>query len=291
MASVLLLNPMNCFRLANLPSGSVPTFTVRTKLILLFPRKCLEYALGAVHRSVLNCPQGTQRGLLRLRQALDPYDIQPLIGSVASQCAQMLATLQVPDGDGSILPATGQPASIGTQLERLHRPLMGLSHPHAFSTLHVPPAQSPVTASTDHQFPTRGPAQRRDHPRMPYKGPHARPAVRIPHEQLSAVCLPLAARARSQARAIGAEGHAHDDPMMPRQPQELRATPGVPHIDVAIFAPADQPRPIGTPGHPTEKGWVRTTRQSVGAGCHLPYQHALQHGAAGQKLSIGTPGH
>src|SRR5438270_8435958 len=79
--------------------------------------------------------------------------------------------------------------------------------------------------------------------------------------------------------------------MMPRQPQELRATPGVPHIDVAIFAPADQPRPIGTPGHPTEKGWVRTTRQAVGAGCHLPYQHALQHGAAGQKLSIGTPGH
>jgi hypothetical protein len=44
MASVLVLNPMNCFRLANLPSGSVPTFTVRTKLILLFPRKCLEYA-------------------------------------------------------------------------------------------------------------------------------------------------------------------------------------------------------------------------------------------------------
>src|SRR5256712_4122538 len=103
-----------------------------------------------------------QRGLLRLGQAPDPCDIEALVGAVASQRAQMLATLQVPDGDGPVLPATGQPASIGTQLERLHGPLMRLLHPHALSAVHVPPAQSPITASTDHQFPTWGPAQRRD---------------------------------------------------------------------------------------------------------------------------------
>src|SRR5260370_14975494 len=79
--------------------------------------------------------------------------------------------------------------------------------------------------------------------------------------------------------------------MMPRQPQELRATLGLPHIDVAILAPTNQVRAIGTPGHPTGPGWVHTTRPAVGAGGHLPYQHALQHGAAGQPLPIGTPGH
>src|SRR5205085_607007 len=41
-------------RLANWPSGFVLTFTVRTKLILLFPRKCLEDALGLLTSS----PQG-----------------------------------------------------------------------------------------------------------------------------------------------------------------------------------------------------------------------------------------
>src|SRR5260221_5376782 len=79
--------------------------------------------------------------------------------------------------------------------------------------------------------------------------------------------------------------------MMPRQPQELRATLGVPHIDVAILAPTRQARAIATRGHPTRPGWVHTTRPAVGAGCHVPYQHALQHGAAGQPLPIGTPGH
>src|SRR5947209_17024705 len=50
MASAPLLNPMSCSRLANWPSGFVLTFTVRTKLILLFPRKCLEDALGEEQR-------------------------------------------------------------------------------------------------------------------------------------------------------------------------------------------------------------------------------------------------
>src|SRR5258708_3377560 len=62
--------------------------------------------------AILNGPQGTQRGLLRLGQAPDPRDIEPLVGAGASQCAQILATLQVPDVDAPGIPAAGQPAPI-----------------------------------------------------------------------------------------------------------------------------------------------------------------------------------
>src|SRR5438552_11412321 len=72
--------------------------------------------LDTWHRSALHRPQRTQGGLLRLGQSPDPRDIEALVGAVASQRAQMLATVQVPDGDGAVLPATGQPAPIGTQL-------------------------------------------------------------------------------------------------------------------------------------------------------------------------------
>src|SRR2546421_7800809 len=116
----------------------------------------------------------------------------------------MLATLQVPDGDGAVLPATGQPAPIGTQLERLHGPLMRLLHPHAFSALHVPPAQSPVTASTEHRLPARTPGHRSNHPRMPYKVSHAPPAKGVPHHQSPAVAD---AGGRGQPPAIRTEGH------------------------------------------------------------------------------------
>src|SRR5205807_8309432 len=138
------------------------------------------------------------------------------VGSIPPQCAQMLATLQVPDRDGPIIAATDQPAPIGTHLERLDGPLMRFSHPHALPAVDFPPAQPPVTASTDHQFPTRGPAQRRDHPWMLRKGAHSVPALRIPHEQLPAVSLPLAAAARGQPGAVWAPGHACDGPVMSR---------------------------------------------------------------------------
>src|SRR6266566_8429716 len=68
----------------------------------------LGSVLGAVHGSALNRPQRTQGGLLRLGQSSDPRDIEALIGPVASQRAEMLATLQVPERDGPIIPATGQ---------------------------------------------------------------------------------------------------------------------------------------------------------------------------------------
>src|SRR5205085_4044481 len=132
-----------------------------------------------------------------LGQSSDACDIQALVGPVAAQGVQMLATLEVPDLDGPIIAATGQHAPIGTDLERLHGPLMGFSHPDALPVLQVPPAQPAVSASTDQHLPTWDPAQRRDRPRMPHKGMHRLSAVRsaagIPHEQLPAVCLPLAA--------------------------------------------------------------------------------------------------
>src|SRR6266481_5275259 len=165
--------------------------------------QCEVPLLGAVHGSILNGPQGTQRGLLRLGHAPDPRDLEPLVGAVASQRAQMLATLQVPDVDGPIIAATGQPAPIGTHLERLHGPLMRLLHPHALPTLDLPPAQPAVTVSTDQPLPTGSPDYRRDHSRLPPQGAIpcppgrvARPTLGIPHKHLPAVSLPPAAGAR-----------------------------------------------------------------------------------------------
>src|SRR5258708_30257613 len=89
----------------------------------------LGSVLGAVHGSILNGPQGTQRGLLRLGQAPDARDIEPLLPPVTPQCLQQIAALEIPDVDDTIIPATGQPAPIGTHLERLHGPLMRLLYP------------------------------------------------------------------------------------------------------------------------------------------------------------------
>src|SRR2546423_6045367 len=244
--------------------------------------------LDAWHRSALHRPQGTQRGLLRLGQSPDPCDIEALIGSIPSQRLQMLATVQVPERDGPIIPAAGQPAPIGTHLERLDCPLMRLlipvpqtGFPHALPAVDLPPAQPPVTASTDKPLPARIPGHRSNHPRMPFKGVHELPAVGIPHEELPTVALPLATTNRGQPRPVRTPGHAHDGPMMPRQLQELRAIGGVPHIDVAIFAPTNQARAIGTPGHSTDPGHVCTTCQPWVTPGHVPHQHTLLVGSAG----------
>src|SRR5436309_8813984 len=68
---------------------------------------------GAVRSLVLHCPQRTQRGLLRLGQAPDARDIESLVGSIPPQRLEMLATLEIPEHNGPIIPATGQPAPIG----------------------------------------------------------------------------------------------------------------------------------------------------------------------------------
>src|SRR5579864_6768367 len=76
-------------------------------------------------RLVLHGPQGPQGGDLGLGQAADARDSEPLVGPVAAQRAQSMATLEVPEPDRSVIAATGEPAAIGTDLERLYDPLMG----------------------------------------------------------------------------------------------------------------------------------------------------------------------
>ena len=95
----------------------------------------------------LSRPQGAQRCLLRLGHSPDSRDIEPVVGPVASQRAEMLATVQVPERDDPVIAATGQRAVIGTHLERLDCPLMRLSHSHALSMLQAPSAQHTVPAS------------------------------------------------------------------------------------------------------------------------------------------------
>src|SRR5258708_20005832 len=130
----------------------------------------------------------------------------------------MLATLQVPDVDGPIIAATGQPAPIGTHLERLHGPLMRLLYPHALPTLDLPPAQPAVTVSTDQPLPTGRPGYRRDHSRMPPQGAItrppgrvARPTMGIPHKHLPPVSRPPAARAPRYPLSL----HAPPPPTQP----------------------------------------------------------------------------
>src|SRR5258708_14453799 len=108
----------------------------------------LGSVLGAVHGSILNGPQGTQRGLLRLGQAPDARDIDALVVPVTPQRLQQLAALEIPDVHDTIIPATGAPAAIRAALERPDRPPMRLSHSHALSLLQFTPAQHAIAAAT-----------------------------------------------------------------------------------------------------------------------------------------------
>src|SRR2546426_1544624 len=56
--------------------------------------------------------QGAQRRLLRLGETPDVRNIESLVGSIPPQRLQRLATVQVPEQDGPVIPATGQPAAI-----------------------------------------------------------------------------------------------------------------------------------------------------------------------------------
>src|SRR5204863_7625273 len=111
-----------------------------------------------------------------------------------------LATVQVPERDGPVLPAAGQRAAIGTHLERLHRPLMRLLLPHALPAVHLPPAQPAFAASTDKPLPTWRPGHGGDYTRMPHQGAIAcspgrvaPPALPLPREAPPARSLPLRA--------------------------------------------------------------------------------------------------
>src|SRR2546421_12209355 len=105
--------------------------------------------------SLLKGPQGAQRRLLCCGEPPDACDIESLVGSIPPQRLEMLTTVQIPEHNGSIIPAARQSAAIRTHLERLHRPLMRLlipvpqtGFPHALPAVNLPPAQPAVTAST-----------------------------------------------------------------------------------------------------------------------------------------------
>src|SRR5260370_40407104 len=195
-------------------------------------------------RLVLQGPQGAQRRLLGRGQTPDARDSEALVGPVATQGAQVFAAVHIPEPDGPIIAATGDSFSIGTDLEGLHLPLMGFSLPQARSARQVPPAQPAITPSTEQPIPDRMPADCIDHTRHPLQGGHALPTVGIPHEQLPALS---ATPTGGQPPAVGTPDHPPDDPVMSREPQELRALGCLPHRDAAIFPTSDQTRAIRAP--------------------------------------------
>lgn len=97
------------------------------------------------HARFLERSQGTQRRLLCLGETPDARDIEPLVRAIPQQRVQRLTTVEIPDYDSPVIPATGQPAAIWVHLEHLHHSLMCLVHPQARSTLHLPPAQPAVS--------------------------------------------------------------------------------------------------------------------------------------------------
>jgi hypothetical protein len=115
----------------------------------------------------LERPQGAQRRLLRLGETPDAGDSESLVGPISPQRFQRLAAPDVPEPDGPVISATGEPASIGTSLERLHSDLMRLLHPHTLATLHLPPAQPAVTASTNELLSTWSTGLGTDEGRLP----------------------------------------------------------------------------------------------------------------------------
>jgi hypothetical protein len=86
------------------------------------PSRCLLGAVAPLIRLVLQGPQGAQRRLLGLGQTPDARDSEALVGPVATQGAQVFAAVHIPDPDGPIIAATGEPVAIGTDLEGLHLP-------------------------------------------------------------------------------------------------------------------------------------------------------------------------
>src|SRR2546426_7802359 len=124
----------------------------------------------------------------------------------------MLATLEVPEPDRSVIAATGQQAFIGTDLEGLHRPLMGFSHPYALPAVNIPPAQSAITASTEQPCPTRVPGQRIYASARLVQGVQARSRGRIPDEDFPLAQAPTPAGQPSHRGSMPRSSRPRDAP-------------------------------------------------------------------------------
>src|SRR2546428_4470491 len=128
---------------------------------------------------------------------------------------------------------------------------MRLSHRQACSSLHVPPAQYPIAASTHQQVSTLTPGESKHDPGMPAQGLYAFCALRVPYEQLSAACAPT-----GQPHPIRTPGRAGDHATVSQQLPEQRALGGLPQADAPIIATTGEPRAIRTPGYTADFGRV-----------------------------------
>ena len=233
-----------------------PFFTIHPTLsltVFVYPHP--SFSEQSTHllvtRRFFERSQRAQRRLLCFGESLDARDIEPLVGAIPPQGAQMLATREVPDGDSAIVSTTGERSAIGTRLEGLDCSLVRLLRLHTLSALDIPPAEHTVTAATDQHRAGGAPGQRIDHLARLVPVGEARPRLRIPDEEFPLAPAPTDT---GQPRPIGTLGHAHNGPLMPRQSLEQPAIGGVPHIEVIISGPSDQPCPIGAPGQSTDPG-------------------------------------
>jgi hypothetical protein len=137
-------------------------------------------------------------------------DVHAFIRSVAPQSLEIRATVQI----RPIIAAARQLGPIRASPERLHRPLMGIAHPHALAALHIPPAQPAVSAAADQQFLARTPCDCRDHPRMLRKGIHTRRAV---HPTQTARRLRCRSHPKPVAFQPGSRPHARSCCIAPLQ--------------------------------------------------------------------------
>src|SRR5713101_8972451 len=147
------------------------------------------------HRSggkcdLLDRSQRSQRGSLCVCQALHPADIEALVRPVTPQRPQMFAALEIPDVDGPVVPATGEPAPIGTHLQRLHRSLMRPAHLYTLPMLHIPPAQHAITVTTDQHRSGLTPCERVHDLAQFTQGEQALSIMGIPDEELSTAPAP-----------------------------------------------------------------------------------------------------
>src|SRR5205823_2011023 len=134
------------------------------------------------------------------------------------QRLQQFAALEIPHPDSTVIAATGQSMAIGTDPERLDRPLVRFSHPHTLPTVYVPPAQHPIAASTDQQLSTLAPVHSKYAAGRVGKSVQelstVGSAVGIPQEHLPTASLPLASATTGEPGAIGTPHHARNHAMM-----------------------------------------------------------------------------
>src|SRR5437764_11710653 len=141
---------------------------------------------------------------------------------------------------------------------------MPLEDPHTLSTLHVPPAQDPIAASTHQQLSTWAPLHGQHTAGSAGKGMQVLSIVGIPQEHLSLASLPLAPATTGELTAIGTPHHARDHAAMPLQPLEQCTVGHIPQGHTATITTASQPCAIRTPRHATEHGRLHPPDPSLG---------------------------